>query len=126
MLNRCVIPFYHVSATDYAGYTAGADSSEFIVDASPPLCGRITLLNNLQQNQYINDKISHFKFESFSDPHSGIDYFNVGMGTFENMTDIISETKTNDDCVEWNLSQLIEGHPYYIIVQVLTMTFIYV
>ncbi|XP_052249681.1 uncharacterized protein LOC127857315 [Dreissena polymorpha] len=111
--------FVTVNATDYAGYTVGAHSSELIVDTSPPSSGRITLLNNLQRNHYINHNIAYLRLEAFSDPHSGIDYFNVGLGTFENIADIMSQTRNYGENVEWNLSHLIDGHPYYIIVQVL-------
>ncbi|KAH3709959.1 hypothetical protein DPMN_069425 [Dreissena polymorpha] len=109
--------FVTVNATDYAGYTVGAHSSELIVDTSPPSSGRITLLNNLQRNHYINHNIAYLRLEAFSDPHSGIDYFNVGLGTFENIADIMSQTRNYGENVEWNLSHLIDGHPYYIIVQ---------
>ncbi|KAH3802480.1 hypothetical protein DPMN_156158 [Dreissena polymorpha] len=108
--------FFTVIATDYAGLSTSSESLELIIDTSPPLFGRITILNNLQSNIFINQELTTVRFEGFSDPHSGLDYFNVGIGTIEGITDINSETKVFTDYFELNLAQMIDGHLYFIIV----------
>ncbi|KAH3736677.1 hypothetical protein DPMN_043250 [Dreissena polymorpha] len=105
-------------ATDYAGLSTSSDTLEFIIDTSPPLHGIVTILNNLQRNTFINQDLATFSFEGFSDPQSGLDHYNVGIGTIEGVADIMSEIKVYTDFVEVNCAQMIDGHLYLVIVQV--------
>ncbi|XP_052220285.1 uncharacterized protein LOC127837360 isoform X3 [Dreissena polymorpha] len=109
--------FFTVNATDYASLSTSSDSLELIIDTSPPLCGGVTFLNNLQRNIFINQELATVRFEGFSDPHSGLSYFNVGVGTMEGVTNIMADTKVFTNFFEFNLAQMIDGHLYFIIVQ---------
>ncbi|KAH3708870.1 hypothetical protein DPMN_068329 [Dreissena polymorpha] len=91
---------------------------ELTIDTSPPATGSVTIFNNFHRNLFINQDFATFRFKGFSDPHSGEDYFSVGIGTIEGMTDIVPTTKIHKDYLELNLNQLIDGHPYFIVVQV--------
>ncbi|XP_053396792.1 uncharacterized protein LOC123551182 [Mercenaria mercenaria] len=111
--------YFTVRATDHAGNSATSVSSEYIVDTSSPTRGRV----QTQGSDMYHDKILYVTedeivvhLSGFKEEESGIDYFEIGLGSKPYLMDILSKTVYYDHVIALNLIglRIIDGHIYYI------------
>ena len=95
-------------------------SEEFVVDSSPPLDGVILFDGIDVGTGYITGSTIRLRLERFYDHHSGIDHYNVGVGSSPDMADVVqlSSYQSNQIDIILKASDIIDGHTYYVIVQV--------
>jgi len=95
-------------------------SEEFVVDSSPPFDGVILLDGIDVGSGYITGSTIRLRLERFYDHHSGIDHYNVGVGTSPDMADVVqlSSYQSNQIDIVLMAPDIIDGHTYYVIVQV--------
>ncbi|KAK7496778.1 hypothetical protein BaRGS_00011987, partial [Batillaria attramentaria] len=80
-----------LKAINGAGLTTLTSSEPFIMDSSPPGPGRVwnSALNTSDHGTYSSDVgVYRVYWAGFSDPHSGLDYYRVGLGSQPGHTDI--------------------------------------
>ncbi|WAR31796.1 hypothetical protein MAR_034338, partial [Mya arenaria] len=108
--------YFTVNGTDHFGLSSVVVSTALVTDTSPPTAGKIHFERKLAY--YNSDKIS-IRLVGFHDHHSGISYFNVGIGSSDNTVDTLSMTKYYSDTfnIDLNDSNILEGHEYFIMVQ---------
>ncbi|WAR31807.1 hypothetical protein MAR_034349, partial [Mya arenaria] len=108
--------YFTVHGSDYFGLSSEVVSTALVTDTSPPTEGKIHIEQKLAY--YSSDTIS-IRLVGFHDDHSGISYFNVGIGSSNTMVDTLSMTKYYSDTVNIDLhdSNILEGHQYFILVQ---------
>ncbi|WAR31809.1 hypothetical protein MAR_034351 [Mya arenaria] len=108
--------YFTVNGSDHFGLSSVVVSAELVVDTSPPTQGIIHF--NQQHAYYSSDTIS-IRLVGFRDDHSGISYFNVGIGSSGITVDTFSMTKYYSDTFNIDLhdSNILEGHEYFILVQ---------
>jgi len=95
-------------------------SEEFVVDTSPPIDG-IVLFDGLdRETNYITSSMLRLRLERFYDHHSGIDQYNVGVGSSPDMADVVPIFNYQSDLLDISLALtgIVDGHTYYVIVQV--------
>ncbi|XP_052788827.1 uncharacterized protein LOC128223594 [Mya arenaria] len=109
--------YFTVNGSDHFGLSSVVVSAELVVDTSPPTQGIIHF--NQQHAYYSSDTIS-IRLVGFRDDHSGISYFNVGIGSSGITVDTFSMTKYYSDTFNIDLhdSNILEGHEYFILVQI--------
>ncbi|WAR31701.1 hypothetical protein MAR_034243 [Mya arenaria] len=108
--------YFTVNGSDHFGLSSMVISTALVTDTSPPTEGKIHFERQLAY--YSSDTIG-IRLVGFHDDHSGISYFNVGIGSSTTMVDTLSMTKYYSDTVNIDLhdSNILEGHQYFILVQ---------
>ncbi|WAR31813.1 hypothetical protein MAR_034355 [Mya arenaria] len=74
--------YFTVNGSDHFGLSSVVISTALVIDTSPPTEGKIHLEQKLAY--YSSDTIS-IRLVGFHDDHSGISYFNVGIGSSDTM-----------------------------------------
>ncbi|KAK7496758.1 hypothetical protein BaRGS_00011967, partial [Batillaria attramentaria] len=80
-----------MESTNGAGLTTLTSSEPFIMDSSPPGPGQVwnSAPNTSDHKTYSSDVgVYRVYWAGFSDPHSGLDYYRVGLGSQPGHTDI--------------------------------------
>lgn len=115
-----------LTATDHAGNAASAFSNELIVDTSPPLSGKIQISTightpDASSVYLSNDSIT-VHLSGFDDDESGIDHFEIGVGSQAFFTDILPAQIYNDSNLVVSLQDIDikDGHIYHIAAKVST------
>ncbi|WAR31803.1 hypothetical protein MAR_034345 [Mya arenaria] len=108
--------YFTVNGSDHFGLSSVAVSTEFVTDTSPPTEGKIHFD---QRHAYCNSDTISMRLVGFHDDHSGISYYNVGIGSSSIMVDTLSMTKYYTDTLDIDIQELniLEGHEYFILVQ---------
>lgn len=109
----------------HSGLSTIASSQGLIVDRTPPLAGEIDIGVSSLQSPFVNSKYMKITFHGFTDAESGIDHFEIGIGTFSDRTDIVASSKYYSDQAEVPIESLSDGHTYYIIARVSLSSFWY-
>ena len=113
-------PYALNQGKDYANNERSVSSEEFVVDSSPPVDGVILFDGIDVGTGYITGSTIRLRLERFYDHHSGIDHYNVGVGSSPDMADVVqlSSYQSNQIDISQKPSDIIDGHTYYVIVQV--------
>ncbi|XP_052788798.1 uncharacterized protein LOC128223561 [Mya arenaria] len=108
--------YFTVNGFDHFGLSSVVVSTALVTDTSPPTEGKIHLE---QKHAYYSSDTISIRLVGFHDDHSGISYFNVGIGSSDTMVDTVSMTKYYADTLNIDLhdSNILEGHQYFILVQ---------
>ncbi|WAR31728.1 hypothetical protein MAR_034270 [Mya arenaria] len=108
--------YFTVNGSDHFGLSSVVVSTELVTDTSPPTEGIIHF--DQHHAYYTSDTIS-IRLVGFHDDHSGISYYNVGIGSSSIMVDTLSMTKyyTDHFNIDLHYSNILEGHEYFILVQ---------
>jgi len=112
--------FIEPSAMDYAGNVRTVSSEELIVDSSPPMNG-IILINDAVKGTYLlPSSTMRLRLQKFYDHHSGIDHFNVGIGSTSDTADVLQFDKYTSHLIDVSLEKadIVDGHTYFVTVQV--------
>lgn len=96
-------------------------SEEFVVDSSPPFDGVILLNDKDMETNYIQSSTIRLRLERFHDHHSGIDHYNVGIGSNPDMANVVQLFSHYSNQIDIPLKpfDIIDGYMYYVIVQVI-------
>jgi len=115
------LSIFLLSAKDYAGNERVVTSEEFIVDSSPPVNGFISLGDISKETNFIHSSSLSLHLQQFYDHHSGIGHFKIGVGSRSEIADVLqfSKYETNHIDITIDHAGIMDGHTYFVIVQVL-------
>jgi len=96
-------------------------SEEFVFDTSTPVDGVILLDGKDVETNYIRSSTIRLRLKRFYDHHSGIFHYNVGIGSSPDMADVVQLLIYQSNQIDISLDQagIVDGHTYYVIVQVI-------
>jgi len=72
------------------------------------------------ETKYIPDSTIRLRLERFYDQHSGIDHYKVGVGSSPDTVDVVPLFNYKSNLIDILLPStgIVDGHTYYVIVQV--------
>ena len=101
-----------IKATDQAGLSHVVNSNEVIIDSSPPEQGKIKISGD---SAYISSTTIDVILSGFKDDQSGVEYFELSIGSDKYLEDVLSGAKYSTDHIELDLpDNFHDGHMYYI------------
>ncbi|XP_052789886.1 uncharacterized protein LOC128224179 [Mya arenaria] len=108
--------YFTINGSDHFEHSSVAVSTVFVTDTSPPKEG---IIHFDQQHAYYSSDTINIRLVGFYDDHSGISYYNVGIGSSGIMVDTLSMAKYYSDILDIDLRELniLDGHEYFILVQ---------
>ncbi|KAL8561571.1 hypothetical protein ACOMHN_024807 [Nucella lapillus] len=108
--------FVTVQALDMVGRSVKASSSAFVVDSSPPL--RTSANFRFAQPYFTSDTYIDLCWtDMFTEDGSGIDYYQVTVGSRPGHDDIMHSIRILADCAKLTTdTPMINGHAYYVTV----------
>ena len=121
MVNLLIYAYLSLPGKDYANNERSVTSEEFVVDSSPPATGVVLFDGRDSVTNYITGSTLRLRLERFYDHHSGIDHYNVGVGSSPDMADVVLLLNYQSNLIDISLALtgVVDGHKYYIIVQVI-------
>ena len=113
MLTECITLIF--VATDHAGLSRTINSKELVVDTSPPTLGTIVVDGIQKIPVYINAVHIDLYLTDFADLESGIDFYEVCLGTQEMTCDLVDMQSFRSERIHYQLPQIVhDGHAYII------------
>ncbi|XP_052788806.1 uncharacterized protein LOC128223569 [Mya arenaria] len=107
--------FVTVKAVDFAGHETKVSSDEVLVDTTPPFVGDIHIQSNLYSPRYFSSHILSVRLSNFMDHESGIDFFEVCIGTYVNLCDTVESKQESVDVIEIAMENALrDGSTYFI------------
>ena len=111
---------YSISGFDHVGQNTTVISDLYYVDTSAPETGNIIIADNFFDQLFSssNDLMIHLK--DFKDRESGIDHFEIGVGSSKYLDDIVPAAEYHYNDVEVHIPEdyITEGHYYFVVVTV--------
>ncbi|XP_053399191.1 uncharacterized protein LOC123558304 [Mercenaria mercenaria] len=113
------IIYFTVRARDHAGNSATSVSNAYIVDISSPTRGQVQAVSYDLYNGnilYVSKDEIAVHLSDFKDDESGIDYFELWLGSKPYLMDILPKSIYHDVIIDLNLigTDITDGHIYYI------------
>ncbi|KAL8573303.1 hypothetical protein ACOMHN_032765 [Nucella lapillus] len=109
-----------LKATNKAGLTTVQSSAPFVVDSSPPSPGHVwhTGSNTTITGGYSTEVgVYGVRWRGYLDPHSGLDYYRVGLGSSPGQTDVVPFVYVGRQTSYTWREQLDQGTRYYAALQ---------
>ncbi|KAL4219902.1 hypothetical protein ACF0H5_020314 [Mactra antiquata] len=108
--------FVSVKATDQAGLYSIKSATVVIKDSSPPVPGVLVINGRKQGDVIITKSRCKIDLMGVNDPHSGIDYFEISVGSSQGLADVMRK-KYFDTNLEIDMNgELHDGHDYFVTV----------
>ncbi|XP_070204014.1 uncharacterized protein [Littorina saxatilis] len=109
-----------LKVTNRAGLVTLKSSAPFVVDSSPPSPGHVwhSGSNTSTPSGYSREVgVLSVKWAGFTDPHSGLDYFRIGLGSAPNVTDVVPFVYVGKQTAYTWRRELDQGTKYYATLQ---------
>ncbi|XP_061172145.1 uncharacterized protein LOC133181615 [Saccostrea echinata] len=111
--------FFSVKACDHALNCIIGSSEPHVYDKTPPEKGTVNVGHLLNHLLYVNSSLLIVHCTGFEDPESGVEKFEVGIGSQINSSDVLSMSESFQPNVEiLTKESLHDGHVYYVFAQV--------
>ncbi|XP_062605213.1 uncharacterized protein LOC134267002 isoform X2 [Saccostrea cucullata] len=111
--------YFSVKACDHALNCIIGSSEPYIYDKTSPERGTITVGHYLNHRVYVDSSLLIVHCTGFKDPESGVMKFEIGIGSQNNSSDVISNSEFFQPHTEILTKGLLhDGHMYYVFAQV--------